>query len=389
MHKSYLNSKGRCARTRASIYETIKSTLPILSSSLAVNHLHATRLKVEMPHEGICQPRGGIKGLAPRQACRQGFSLLTTIPAYFPPIVTIKRKDLTMRLLVSHMLMAITLSFLHLGLTKTGTYALPIGEPEPKIDSLRQPSTSLYGPRPDSLRLVGREIHNADYGSDGQPQNTTYNSTSDAPSNRSDASSSAPDANSPPGKNSKPELAGEKHPIQQWRAAGAVTGDRPMTKFGHKRHDSDVLSPKFSNEATPHHDDGNDLETPPTRLARRTYLSLDYPQENSDCGQCAHYPSARTMRHAYRPKYRAVPRPGRENYSGTFYYPESLSDDDRNDYRSPGRLRPTNGAFWTIDSENRDDISGGGGSRGIRYFDPKDANRMLAAYEISHGTLVD
>lgn len=287
-----------------------------------------------------------------------------------------------MRLLVSHMLMAITLSFLHLGLTKTGTYALPISEPEPEIDSLGHPSTSLYGQRPDSLRLVGREIHNADYGSDEQPQNTTYNSTSDAPSNMPDASSSAPDAKSPPGKNPKFE---QKRPSQQLRTAGAVTGDRPMTKFGQKWHDSDVFSRKFSSEATPHHDDGHDLGMPPTRLARRTYSSLDYSHENSDCG---HYPSMRTTRYAYRPKYRTVPQPGRENYSGTFYYPESLSD-DRNDYRSPGRLRPLNGAFWTIDNENRDDVSGGGGPRGVRYFDPKDVGRMLAAYEISHGILVD
>ena len=295
-----------------------------------------------------------------------------------------------MRLLVSHMLIAITLSFLHLGLTKTGTYALPMGEPEPKMDSLRHPSTSLYGVRPVAPRLVGREIHNADYGSDGQPQSNSYNSTSDTPSNMSGASSSAQDAKSPPGKNPKSELAGEKRPIQQWRTAGAVAADRPMTKFGHKRHGSGVFSREFSSEATPHYDDGLDLETPPpTQLTRRTYLSSDYSHETSDCEHCVYYPSARTMRYAYRPKYRTVPRPEYENYSGTFYYPESLPDDDRNDYRSPRRLRPTNGAFWTIDSENGDDISGGGGSRGIRHFDPKDVDRMLAAYEISHGILVD
>jgi hypothetical protein len=311
---------------------------------------------------------------------------------HLPPIVATKRKDLTMRL-VPHMLIAIILSFLHLGLTKTGTYALPISESEPKIDTLRHSSTSLSRLPPESLQLVGREIHNADYGSDEQPQNTTYNSTSNAPSSMSNASS-APDATSPPSKNFKSELAREQS-IQHLRTAGAVTGDGPMTKFGNKRHSSDysdVFSREISNKATPHYDDGNDMQTStrvvPTRLMRRTYSKpMDYSHENSDCGYCVHYPSTRTTRYAYMPKYGAVPRPGHENYSGTSYCP-----DDRDDYRSPRRLRPINGVSWTghgVDGENRGDVSGGGGSRGIRHFDPKDVDRMLAAYAISHGILVD
>ena len=365
-----------------------------------VNHLHETRLELEMLDEGICQPLGKIKGLAPRQACRQGFHYSRP----FPPIVTAKLKDPTMRL-ISHMLIAISLSLLHLVSTNTGagTYALPINEPVPKSDSRIQSPTGLSRLPPNSLRLIGRQIHNADYGSGEQPQNTTYGSTSNSSSNASDASSPAPDSKSPPaaGKSPKADLAQQNQSFRQLRTKEDVASDSTMTKLRHRRRNFDASSHEFSNDATPHYENPNnyrDLATSarlaPERLVRRSYStkSLDYTPEDSDCGHYVPYPSKR-MRYAHDPKYGVTPRFGRDIYPGTFYYLESFLD-DRNDYGSPPCLRPMNGRLWArqpevADGENRDDVSGGRGFPETRHFDPRDVDRMLAAYDLSHGILVD
>jgi len=92
------------------------------------------------------------------------------------------------------------------------------------------------------------------------------------------------------------------------------------------------------------------------------------------------------MRYAHDPKYGVIPRSGRDIHTGTFYYP-----DERNDYRSPRRLRTANGRLWAedADGENRGDVSGGRGFTETRHFDPRDFDRMLAAYDLSHGILVD
>ncbi|KAF8348389.1 hypothetical protein F5887DRAFT_645828 [Amanita rubescens] len=355
----------------------------MLSIYRVVSHLHTTRLELEMLDEGICQPRGKIKGLAPHQTCHlKVFHYSRT----FPPIVTVRLKDPTMHL-ISRMLIAISLSLLHLVLTNTsaGIYALPINEPVPKSDSRIHSPTGLSRLPSNSLRLIGRQIRNADYGSGEQPQNTTYG-TSNSSSNASNASSPAPDSKAPPaaGKSPKTDMAQQNQSLRQLRTKEDIANNGTLTR----RYYTDVSSHESSNDATPHSENPNnyrDLATSarlaPRRLARRTYKSLDYAPEDSDCGHYVLYPSMR-MRYAHDPNYGVIPRSGRDIHTGAFSYP-----DEKNDYRSPRRLRTANGQLW--DGENRDDVSGDRGFPETRHFDPRDFDRMLAAYDLSHGIHVD
>ncbi|KAK2464309.1 hypothetical protein APHAL10511_003766 [Amanita phalloides] len=294
--------------------------------------------------------------------------------------------------LLSHTLIAIALSLLDLESINTSTYALPITD---LATELQSPATNLTGLRSDSSKLLGREIHNADYSSGGQPQNTTYGTAPSTSSNMSGASPAPDSSSSVPRKSSKTEPAKGKQAMRKLHTKeNAVEGVRDdlMAKAGHGRHSDDVASREIS---TPK--DSKDLAPlrPRTLVGRARSMAIANPfghtHENNGCGSYDYYPYMH-MRYAYKARY-DTPRHGHmeDDLIGqdALLYKEPLSDD----LLYARRRSPTDDAFYAegVGSEERADVSGDGGPRfrDIRHFDPNDVDRMVAAFLLSHGIPID
>ncbi|KAF8629396.1 hypothetical protein AX15_003451 [Amanita polypyramis BW_CC] len=290
--------------------------------------------------------------------------------------------------LLSHILMASTLSLLGTGLT---SYALPMNANAlgPKLESPTHPLADLAKLRLDSLKLIGREIHSADYGTAGKPQNTS-----------SVASSSSSSGNSSSPKAASVQDEQRRGKIRLMHVTNQVSdGDQVRNhEHKHKRDATDyhAILPR----GNPNEIASNYQMTPSSNSM--TFVGRTHSMANADssidssgnsaCGYGGYYPYMR-MRYVRKPKYGSFLRSGEEDSpfgQGAFSYRELLSYDTLA-LRHIRRLSPTEGGFWARAERpgGGADISGDGGPRGIRHFDPREVDRMTAVYALSHGVPVD
>ena len=306
--------------------------------------------------------------------------------------------------LASHILTAITLSLLGTGLT---SHALPINANAlgSKLESLTHPLTNLARLNFDSLKLIGREIHNADYGTAGKPQNASSvaNSGSSAPASNPSSSPGSPKAASAKDKQrrGKMRLVHMTHTSGEERNPNQVTDDDQGHKHIHGREATDypsVFSRDISDNVTSDYQDFNSKDNSTPSPSSMTFVGRKYSavkpdssvrsNENNAYGYYGYY----RIRHVRKPKYNSFLRFGNEDDlfgQGTFSYRELSSYNTH----ATRHLSPTEEGLWAKTKETHGvdgvDVSGGGGTRDIRHFDPREVDRMTAIYTLSHGVPVD